>query len=248
MQGFFIKANQSGLNLTLPASARVHDFHSRYKGETETIPLIRLKIENNKRSDETVIRFDEKAKSTFDSYLDAYKFGKTGTDISLWTTIGKVVYSINSIPFPETETKVPAGVKISESGNYKLTASLLQGIDNYNVYLTDKSTGITVNLRNTPALSFNASEGIYSDRFVIKITNISTAVENPAASETNFNIYSSNELINIQTLSDDWDGKAGSIDLIDISGRKSERINNAEFWKNSLIQIPASGLQGNIFC
>ena len=247
MQGFFVKANQSGLNLTLAASARVHNFHSRYKGEAETIPLIRLKIENNKRSDETVIRFDEKAKNTFDSYLDAYKFGKTGTDVSLWTTIGKVVYSINSIPFPETETEVPAGVKISESGNYKLSASQLQGIDNYNVYLTDKSTGVTVNLKTTPALSFNASEGIFSDRFVIKITNMSTVVENPATSETSFNIYSSNELINIQTLSDAWDGKAGSVGLIDISGREIKMINNTEFWKNSLIQIPAAGLRGIYF-
>ena len=160
---------------------------------------------------------------------------------------GNVVYSINSIPFPETETEVPVGVKISESGTYKLTTSQLQGIDNYNVYLTDKSTGITLNLKNTPALSFNASEGMYSDRFVIKITNISTAGENPTASETNFNIYSSNDLINIQTLSDDWDGKAGSVGLIDISGREIKRIDNTEFWKNSLIQIPAAGLRGIYF-
>jgi hypothetical protein len=247
MQGFFVKANQSGLNLTLPASARVHNFHSRYKGEAEIIHLIRLKIENNKISDETVIRFNEKAKNTFDSYFDAYKFGKTGTDISLWTTIGKVVYSINSIPFPETEIEVPVGVNISGSGNYKLTASQLQGIDNYNVYLIDKSTGVTVNLKTTPLLSFNTSEGILSNRFVIKIMNMSSATENPAISENKFNIYSSNGLINIQTLSDEWDGKAGSIGLIDMAGREITRIDNKEFWKNSLIQIPAAGLRGIYF-
>ncbi len=247
MQGFFVKANQSGLTLTLPASARVHNFHSRYKGEAEAIPLIRLKIENLHASDETVIRFDEKARIGFDSDLDAYKFGKTGNYTSLWTRTGSVSYSINSIPFPETKTEVPVGVNISEPGNYKLKANQLQGIDNYNIYLTDKLTGFTVNLKTTPSLSFNASKGMLSDRFVIIITNMSTVVEKPGISETNFKIYSSHNLINIQTLSDDWNGKAGSIGLVDMFGREITRIDNAEFWKNSLIQISTAGLRGIYF-
>lgn len=247
MQGFFVKANQSGISLTLPVSARVHNFHSRYKGEAGTIPLIRLKIENNTRSDETVIRFDEKANITYDSEFDAYKFSKTGTYVSLWTTTGTVSYSINGIPFPEKETEIPVGLNISEPGSFKLTASQLQGIENYSVFLTDKTTGLTINLKSNPSLSFTSSEGMISDRFVIKVTNISTDIESSEISETIFNIYSSNDFINIQTLSDEWDGKTGSIDLIDITGKTILKNNNLEFWKNSLIQIPATGFKGIYF-
>jgi hypothetical protein len=76
---------------------------------------------------------------------------------------------------------------------------------------------------------------------------MSIAVEKPGISETNFKIYSSHNLINIQTLSDDWNGKAGSIGLVDMFGREITRLDNAEFWKNSLIQISTAGLRGIYF-
>ena len=247
MQGFFVKTNQSGLSLTLPESARVHNFHSRYKGEAENIPLIRLKFESKEASDETVIRFDEKANISFDSDFDAYKLGKTGTDASLWTTIGKVIYSINGIPFPETETEIPVGMNAIESGTFKLTATQLQGLNNYDVFLVDKTSGTTTNLKNNTSINFTASEGMVTDRFVIKIINISTGVENPVIPESVFNIYSSKDFINIQTLSDKWEGESGSVTLIDITGKTIRKINNSEFWKNSMIQIPSAGYKGMYF-
>ena len=247
MQGFFVKANASGQSVTLPASARVHSTQNRYKGNEESIPLIRLRIESDKISDETVIRFDEKAGNIFDPALDACKFSKKGPRISLWTQTGNISYSINTIPFPETETMIPVGVNISEAGSYKITAGQLQRIDNYNVYLTDKTTGFTINLRRTPALSFTASKGILENRFVIRISNISTEAENISISENIFNIYSSNGLINIEPLSDEWEGKKGSIGLIDMTGRVISSTDNAEFRKNSLIQIPSYGARGIYF-
>ena len=247
MQGFFVKANQSGQSITLTGSAKIHSFHARYKGDEETIPLIRLKFESDKASDETVIRFDEKANSTFDSELDAYKFSKTGTSVGLWTVNGSVSYSINSLPFPETETEVPVGINVSESGSYKLTASQLQGLDNYTIYLIDKTTGLTTELKNNSTVSFTSSAGMVTDRFIIKIVDIATGIENTSVSESVFNIYPSSDFINIQTLSDEWDGKSGSIELLDMTGRTMRNVNNAEFWKSSLIQIPSAGYRGIYF-
>jgi hypothetical protein len=54
-------------------------------------------------------------------------------------------------------------------------------------------------------------------------------------------------VINIQTLSDDWDGKTGTISLVDMFGREINRRDNEEFWKNSLIQISTTGLRGIYF-
>jgi hypothetical protein len=247
MQGFFVKTNTSGQSITMPLAARVHSTQNRYKGEGKTVPLIRLRIENNKYSDETVIRFDDKAKNTFDVNLDARKFDKSGFRAGLWTMNGPVSYSINSIPFPETETQIRAGINISESGSYRITASQLHEIGDYNIYLIDKLAGTTINLRNTPSLSFTASRGLIEDRFVIKITSMLAGPENSNVPESNFNIYTTREFINIQTLSDEWDGKSGSVEVSDLFGRTISRINNTEFWKNSLIQLPSTGPQGVYF-
>ena len=244
MQGFFVKANAPVQTVEFPLIARVHDFHSRYKGEVEEIPLIRLKIEGLKATDETVIRFDNKAKNSFDSEFDAYKFSKTGTHVSLWTTIEPVSYAINSIPFPETSTEVPVGINISEQGTYKITVTQLQELRDYNVYLTDKTSGFTLNLKITPSMIFKASAGNTEDRFVIRVIKNSGNGEDPFVTQSKFRIFTSFDMVNIQTLSDDWDGKYGSASLIDMAGRTISQTDNTEFLKSSLLQIPAGGNKG----
>jgi autotransporter-associated beta strand protein len=248
MQGFFVKTNRvAGGTIYFYPESRVHGDVARYKGKGELIPLVRLKIEGSKMSDGTVLRFDEKATATFDSEFDAYKFSTTGTAVSLWTFMGSVNYSINSIAFPDTVTEIPVGMNAIESGTFKLTATQLQGLENYDVFLVDKTTGTATNLKKTATINIAASEGTVTDRFVIKIINISTGVENPLIPESAFNIYASKDFVNIQTLSDKWDGKSGSVDLIDMTGKTVRKINNSEFWKNSLIQIPSAGYKGMYF-
>jgi N-acetylneuraminic acid mutarotase len=253
MQGFFVKTNENNAEIRFTPNIRIHSDQIRYKGngetiqlkeDTETIPLIRLKIEGMNISDEAVIRFNEKATTIFDSEFDAVKFSTSGTSVSLWTYIGSVNYSINSIPFPETQTEVPVGINSLTSGVYSLTATQLQGLDNYNVYLIDKSSGNIVDLRTNPKINISVSEGLVTDRFDIKISNIPTGIENPVVLESIFNIFSSNDFVNIQTLSDEWDGKSGSVNLIDMTGRTIRNLDNAEFWKNSPIRIPTTGYSG----
>ncbi len=249
MQGFFVKANIAGQSLTLPASARVHSTQNRYKGDGgKQIPLLRLKIEGgNKSSDETVVRLDTKAGSGFDSGLDAYKFGRKSDYLGLWTIGGPVSYSINSIPFPETKTEIAAGINIPETGSFRLTATSLQGLENYNVYLIDRSTGFTVDLKRSSSLSFTASKGIFDYRFIIRIENIATSIQKQEVPVSNFNIYTSGGMINIDPLSDLWDGKRGSVELLNITGTNLLKITNIEFNKGSLIQVPSPGQPGIYF-
>ena len=241
------RLNQPTQTITFSPNIRSHSDQNRYKGGGETIPLIRLKIEGQNTSDEAVIRFNEKARTTFDSELDALKFSTTGTSVSLWTFISTVNYSINSIPFPETQTSVPVGINSLKSGLYNLTATQLQGLDSYKVYLFDKTTGNTVDLKTNPAINISVPEGMITDRFAVMISNLSTSIQEPAISESIFNIYSSNDFVNIQTLSDEWDGKSGSVEFIDMTGRAIKKVDNAEFWKNSPIQVPTTGYRGIYF-
>jgi len=104
-----------------------------------------------------------------------------------------------------------------------------------------------VDLKTVKDFTFTASAGLVKDRFVLNVSNILTGTENPVIPEESFNIYYGNNMINIQTLSDLWDGKTGSIRIMDFAGKTISYNNNEEFRKNSLIQISAPGTQGIYF-
>src|SRR5664279_3210931 len=90
-----------------------------------------------------------------------------------------------------------------------------QGLDNYDVTLTDNTTGFVANLKTTPVLTFSGTTGTTANRFILKVGTITTGIENPVITKNTFNIYASNNLINIQTISDEWDGKSGSVRVLD---------------------------------
>ncbi len=81
----------------------------------------------------------------------------------------------------------------------------------------------------------------------MKVGTITTGIDNPVVSNNTFNIYPANNMINIRTVSDEWDGKSGSVRVIDLTGRNAGYTDNAEFSKNSLIQIAAPATKGIYF-
>ena len=240
-QGFFVKTNSLGNSITLPAAARSQGtIHGRYKG-TSVIPLVRLALAEGTISDETVVRFDPLAKTGLDYDFDALKMFVSTTSTQIYSALGGTDYSINGQPFPDTLIAIPVVVNLTIDGNHNITVPQLQGLDNYDVTLTDKTTGFTADLKTTPTLSFSASAGTIADRFTLKISKIVTGIENPVVSKNIFNIYPANSMINIQTLSDVWEGKIGSVKVMDLTGKTVGDLNNAEFSKNSLVQVAAPG-------
>lgn len=248
MQGFFNKTYSTGNSITLPAAARTHNnIHSRYKGET-IIPLVRLAIfEDQISNDETVVRFNDLAKSDLDNDYDAIKMFLSSNKTSIHTSMEGTDYAINGQPFPELTLEIPVVVNVISSGTHKISASQLQGLDNYNVYLTDKTTGFTADLKTSPDVTFSASAGSLNDRFILKISNVSTGTEDLFSADNSFNIYQSFDNINIQTLADSWDGKTGSVTILDISGKNISDLRNTEFSKTSVTQLQAPALKGLYF-
>ncbi len=127
MQGFFTKTYGTGNSITLPAAARTHDnIHSRYKG-SEDIPLVRLAIfEDSESNDETVVRFDEDAKSDLDNDFDALKMFLSSTKTSIYTSMGGVDYAINGQPFPATVFEIPVVVNVISNSTHKISATQVQ--------------------------------------------------------------------------------------------------------------------------
>jgi hypothetical protein len=245
MQGFFVKTYSTGNTITLAAGARTHNsIHSRYKGKS-SIPLVRFSIAEDSLSHaETVIRFDEKADAGLDNEFDAVKMYPSTTRTAMYSVSGGTKYAINGQPFPESFVEIPIALNLKTGGNDTISTIQLQGLDNYNVTLTDNTTGFIADLKTTPDLIFSSSAGTISDRFVLKITNISTGTEDPVVSKNIFNIYNGNGLINIQTIADEWDGKTGSVRVLDLTGKTVTDLQNTEFRKNSITQVRAPGARG----
>lgn len=241
MTGFFVQATGYG-SISFPLSARAHSSTPRYKGDKQSVPLIRLSLNEGEISYETVVRFNEKATPGIDVEFDAPRFiASSDITASIYTTLRDRDYTINGLPFPETSVDIPVVVNILKDGNHTITTMELQELSNYMVTLTDKVTNTISDLRSVKEYQFSGTSGLIKDRFVLTVSKISTGIENPAGPENQFNIFHGFGLINIQPLSDQWDGKTGSVKLMDISGKTVRNQPNTEFMKNALIQLPSPG-------
>ncbi len=236
MQGFFVKANSAGI-FNFPLSARVHTSTPRYKGNKSMIPLIRLSVAENGKSAETVIRFDNSAKSGLDLDFDAPRmFSSTGS-AEIYSSFDELDYMVLGLPFPDSTVIIPLVMSFSQPGNHTITTMKIQELGDYQIMLTDKLTNTSVDLKLNPVITINSPELLIKDRFSLAITKIMTGIEQPEAIEDPFKIFSDNNFINIQTLADKWDGKTGSIKVIDLSGRTILDRSNVQFLKSTQIKI-----------
>lgn len=76
------------------------------------------------------------------------------------------------------------------------------------------------------------------------LTVIVTGIDDTDAPEKSFNIYSRDNLIIIQTVENEWDGKTGTVKLFDVAGKPVTILRNIEFSRNSQIEIPAGNTRG----
>ena len=254
-QAIFVDARASGQTLTLPVSAKSHNFgtyyssgRDRFKGANEEkIPLIRLLLEGKSNKRDAVIRFDEKAVLSFDSNFDSYSLGKELGPVSLWTKLAGTDYAINTIPYPEFSIEIPVAMHTSEAGTFSLGSGELSGLEFYTVILKDKVTNTAVDLKNGDKISFSTQEGVFENRFVLVITSMTTGTEETIIPGNKFKIYSTNRMVNIVPISEEWDGQKGLVKIIDLTGKTVSDYRNLEFNKNNIIQLPSPGLRGIYF-
>lgn len=236
LQGFFVHATANSY-VYLPADARTHNLDQyRYKKGTEetiekkdTISFFRIQLQNSIDSTDLVVRFNHNASAVFDKELDAYKFSKNAGDISIWTSIGDIDYSINAIPFPESKVEVPMGLNVTKGGTYKLCSNELRRLDNYSITLRDLTTNNIVDLKKGEEITFDAPAGITENRFILSIANLTTDIPVITTTERKFSIYSSKGTLNILSLSDEYGNFPGSVTVYDLTGRKILHVNNLEW-------------------
>lgn len=248
-QAFFVETDSPGQTLIFPVAAKLHNTAPRFKGASDNtkVPMIRLLLDDGQVSRDAVVWFNEKASLQFDNRFDARSLGKGLGKMSIWTKLNGADYSINGIPWPETSVEIPVAIHSSAGGAFTIRPQDLNGLESFSVTLLDKVTKNSADLKTGGALSFTTGSGMIENRFVLIISDLVTGSESGLKNDNQFTIYELKGLLNIIPLSDTWNGKNGSIRILDLTGRSISLFSNIEFTKNTPVQRPMPAVKGIYF-
>jgi hypothetical protein len=124
---------------------------------------------------------------------------------------------------------------VSYSSDNLAVATIVGGL----IHIVDAGTA-NITASQSGNENYNAAEDVMQPLTV----DIPTGLENPVISLNSFNIYSASGMIWIRTLSEEWDGKTGSVKVYDIIGKPVINLLPVDFQKNSLIQINSPEIRG----
>jgi len=138
----------TGLNLLMSTSAI-----------SENLQYLRLQVAmDSVNTDETVIRFDAKAKSAYVPNEDApYRAGSGKVSLSSISGDNRLL-AINKLPLPANGVRVAFKLGATADGSYKINLKDITGIPQlYSVWLKDAYAKDSVNLRTQSSYSFNVA-------------------------------------------------------------------------------------------
>ncbi len=233
-QGFMVKTRAVGTYITIPNTAKEHNSNLILKSAS-TIPLMRLEIQSSgKTSDETVIRLESSSSLTFDDNFDASKVFSSAKSVpQIYTSLSGELYSINSIPWPESQTVIPLIVKIPVSGTYKICRTDMQSFGATKAFLTDNLTNTTIDLSSISDYTFTSVSGTISDRFIITISD-SYPSKSQVETDKSLKIYQSGKQVCIIPQGHDWNGQKCTVRIFDISGRLLLTANEEYFYEGEI--------------
>jgi hypothetical protein len=243
-QGFFIEANTALANGTYTAnfknSMRVAGSNNtfyRVSPTTQTTNTVEknriwLSITNaNGAYNEILVGYVTGATNGVDNLYDG-KPMVAGNVLSMYSLIGTDEYSIQgrTLPFDDSDV-VPVGYKTAIASTFTIGLENVDGLfQNQNVYLVDRLTNTTQNLKNG-SYTFTSEIGTFNERFEIHYTNL-LGTTNPIAAENTVVIYPKGRQVNVKSTI-----TIASVIVYDLLGRTiftADKINATDFKTTSL--------------
>lgn len=249
LQGFFVQALEKGTSINF-SGAKEHNAVAYYKGagskndKGNEFPIIRLSLAKGESRDEMVVWFMEEATMGYDYKFDAEKWYSEGTRPQIYSVLTGREYAINGIPLPETTAEIPLGLWIPEAGSYTISLMELDNIGDYDIYMKDLVNNTKTKLDDSYRFTFTAPAGAVKGRFVIAMENRTTGTEEWKISENPFRVYGSFGFINIELQDEAWEGKQGSVRVVDLSGRTLIDSRDEIFSMTSLLRLPMESRKG----
>ncbi len=170
-QGFFVQASSASPTpqLTFNESAKKEIIQntglnlllSTQPIATNNVQYLRLRMAmDTVNIDETVIRFNSNAKSTYTFNVDApYRAGSGKVSMYSLSSDNKAL-GINTLPLPkQVQTRISLNVNAAADGVYTLNMADIKSVPTlYEVWLMDAYKKDSVDLRANPTYSFNISK------------------------------------------------------------------------------------------
>jgi hypothetical protein len=244
-QSFFVQAKKSG-KLTYNNAMRVklnsknNEFSRASKTEEKTITTIeKNRVWLNLKNDdglynETLLGYITGATNDLDEAYDGPSYS-AGTAIYSILNNENLVIQGRALPFDENEV-IPLGIITDAAGEYTIGIESMDGFfRNEKVFLTDKTTNITTNLKDS-RYSFKSESGTFNDRFSLRFTQKTLGIDKPILAENGIIVYNQNKQIQVSSN----DKNINSIMIYDILGKiiyKKDTINNTTFSTEEL-QVP----------
>lgn len=198
---------------------------------------VRLKIEGNGYTDETIIRLISDATPNFDAYYDAFKMISPNTSVpSIYSKIAcSSDLSINSLPLYNKDTAIEIHTIIPVAGFYSITLEEVFPVDNsYQINLKEVNSNENINLNINPSMQvYLAPNNGNNLTFLFEISKILTTSFNELNNTTNDVIINKGNGIFELHLKNDVNS---NIKVFDVTGK----MVNEQFLINKQIKIDLS--------
>ena len=174
-QGFFAKPKTTVIhfnNQMREGATSNSDFFKVAKSSSIERNRVWLNIKNAQGAfKQLLVGYIQGATNGFDFNYDAPTIGaNTSVDFYSINEEKKLTIQGRGLPFENTDV-VPLGYKSTIEGDFTISIDHADGFfDQQEVYLEDKTTGKTTNLRNEN-YTFSTLAGTFADRFVLRYTN-----------------------------------------------------------------------------
>ncbi|RLD56939.1 MAG: hypothetical protein DRJ05_10515 [Bacteroidetes bacterium] len=153
------------LSVNVSAQLSIEDYQSN---SIQIDNLLRLTVDGNGYSDQTIILFIDGATEGFDSDYDAYKLSGIPAAPQFYSIISCCNLAVNALPPMESDVTVQMGFDVGATTTYTISATDLYTFDpTITIHLFDSIDDVLVDLKSDPIYSFSASPGDISERFKV---------------------------------------------------------------------------------
>ncbi|TDE45908.1 T9SS type A sorting domain-containing protein [Flavobacterium rhamnosiphilum] len=169
-----------------------------------------------------------------------------GNDVSFYSIIPDVNLTIQgrAVPFDEKD-QVTLGYNAAITGELSIRIDHLDGLfDTQNIYLEDKELGIIHDLKDKPYV-FTTEEGDFDDRFILRYTDKTLSVKDPAYENTIQVVFTrSNNVLNITNSA--TDNTVLAVSLFNIQGKLMSKWDVTDKEQTS-IKIPIQNIASGVY-
>lgn len=214
-QGFIVHCNAATGTLGVSDNVKKHSATSFLKSSgTSEENILRLTINGNTYTDETVIRFDDETETEFEGNMDAYKLYGINAAPQLFSILESGdELSINTMPFAGESTVIDLGVKTGITGTYSINAvDIMTFMPGVSVFIEDVKKGSFTNLRERPGYTFESDPLDQTNRFKLHFTN---PLPDPENNTDAIGIYARNQ----QVIIENYMNMNGKVVITDLPGQ-----------------------------